>query len=78
VDVVVVVTADEKTQLDRLIKRSGTRKKALSFKEAQARIKSQMPLSEKVEYADFVLKNNGGLDELKVKVAKLWESLKGK
>lgn len=76
VDIVVVVISDEKAQLDRLIQRSIKRKKKLSVKEAQARIHSQMPLSEKIKYADFVVENNGGLDELKTKVAKLWDDLK--
>ena len=78
VDIVVVVIADEKTQLDRLIQRSIKQKKPLSVKEAQARIHSQMPLSEKIKYADFVVENNGGLDELKTKVAKLWGDLRKK
>ena len=51
-------------------------KVGLSVKAAQARIHSQMPLSEKVKYADFVVENNGGLDELKMKVAELWDNLK--
>jgi len=54
----------------------GQGKGGLSVKEAQARIHSQMPLSEKVKYADFVIENNGGLDELRTKVAELWDNLK--
>ena len=65
----------KKKQLDRLIQRSIKQKKPLSVKEAQARIHSQMPLSEKVKYADFVVENNAGLDELETKVAKLWGDL---
>ena len=76
VDIVVVVISDKKTQLDRLIQRGIKQKKPLRVKEAQARIHSQMPLSEKIKYADFVVENNGGLDELKTKVAKLWGDLK--
>ena len=76
VDIVVVVISDEKTQLDRLIQRSIKQAKPLSVKEAQARIHSQMPLSEKIKYADVVVENNGGFAELKTKVAKLWGDLK--
>ena len=72
----VVVIADEKIQLDRLIQRSITQKKPLNVKEAQARIHSQMPLSEKVKYAHFVVENSGGMDELKTKIVALWEELK--
>ena len=78
VDIVAVVISDDKTQLDRLIQRSIKQKKPLRVKEAQARIHSQMPLSEKVKYADFVVENNGGLDELKTEVAKLWGDLNKK
>lgn len=78
VDVVVVVISDEKTQLDRLIKRSVKQKKVLTIKEAKARIHSQMPLSEKAKYADFVVENNGGMDELEKKIAKMWDDLKKK
>lgn len=84
VDIVVVVIADEKTQLDRLIQRSVKQKSpylplekgGLSVREAQARIHSQMPLSEKVKYADFVVENSAGMDELKTKIVELWDDLK--
>ncbi|MFQ6040347.1 MAG: dephospho-CoA kinase [Candidatus Poribacteria bacterium] len=75
VDIVVVVIADEKTQLDRLIKRS-IKQKSPSVKEAQARIHSQMSLSEKIKHAHFVIENSGGMDELKTKVVRLWDELK--
>jgi dephospho-CoA kinase len=62
--------------LDRLIQRSITQKKPLNVKEAQARIQSQTPLSEKVKYAHFVIDNSGGMAELKTTVVELWEDLK--
>ena len=70
VDVIVVVTTSTQIQLQRLLDRS------LSPAEAQARIDSQLPLSEKVKYADFVLENDGTLEELKRKVNSLWREIR--
>ncbi len=53
-DRLVVVTADEETQLARLMARDG-----LGREEALGRIRSQMPLAEKVRLADFVVDNSG-------------------
>lgn len=50
VDAIIVVTADQKTQIARLKKRNG-----LSRAEALRRIKSQMPLSKKIGQADYVM-----------------------
>lgn len=57
-DKILLVFVDEETQLKRLMQRN-----SLSEKEAQARIKSQMPLKDKVEYADEVINNNGTIEE---------------
>ncbi|MBI5637358.1 MAG: dephospho-CoA kinase [Nitrospinae bacterium] len=54
-DAVVVVAANEKEQLARLM-RGGMKKPA-----ALARIRAQMPLREKLKYADYVVENNGSL-----------------
>src|SRR3989304_3472112 len=51
-DKVIVVYADEETQIKRLTERDG-----LTIKEAQNRISSQMPLKEKRKHADFVIEN---------------------
>jgi len=53
-DRLVVVVTDEATQIARLMARDGcTREEAL------ARIRSQMPLSEKARLADHVIDNSG-------------------
>ena len=70
VDVIVVVTASTQIQLQRLLDRS------LSPAEAQARIDSQMPLAEKIKYADFVIENDGTLEELERKVEGLWHEIR--
>ena len=75
VEVIVVVTASTQIQLQRLLERSISQKRPFSQTEAQARIDSQMPLSDKVKYADFVVENNGTLEELEQKVDKLWHEI---
>ena len=76
VDVIVVVTASTQIQLQRLLERAIAQNRPLSQAEAQARIDSQMPLSEKVKYADFVIENNGTLEELEQKVDSLWYEIR--
>ena len=76
VDVIVVVTASTQIQLQRLLERAIAQNRSLSQAEAQARIDSQMPLSEKVKYADFVIENNEMLEELEQKVDSLWHEIR--
>ncbi|RUT00609.1 dephospho-CoA kinase [Dulcicalothrix desertica PCC 7102] len=54
-----VVSCLESQQLERLIQRNN-----LTLEQAQARIKSQMPLAEKIARADVVLDNSHSLDTL--------------
>lgn len=63
----IVVTADEETQIKRLIERN-----RLSREEAIARIKSQMPISEKVKHATYVIDNSGTLEETRKQVEEVW------
>ena len=58
VDKTILVFVDNETQLQRLIERN-----KLSVEDAEARIRSQMPLSEKVKLADVVINNNGTIFE---------------
>ena len=76
VDIIVVVTASTQTQLQRLLERAIEQNRPPSQAEAQARIDSQMPLSEKIKYADFVLENDGTLEELEEKVGSLWHEIR--
>ncbi len=54
-----LVSCAEEQQLKRLIQRNN-----LTFEQAQARINSQMPLSEKVKLADVVLDNSQNVEML--------------
>lgn len=69
-DVVVTVFVDRDTQLKRLTARNN-----LTIEEAEARINSQMPLTEKVSRSDYRLDNNGNLDALYEQIDRLLEEL---
>ncbi|MBT2656902.1 dephospho-CoA kinase [Bacillus sp. ISL-18] len=60
VEKTILVYVDRDIQLQRLMERNN-----LTHEDAQARINSQMPLSEKIKLADAVINNNGSLDETK-------------
>lgn len=78
VDLIVVVTASAKTQLKRTLERSIAQGRPLTESEIQARIDAQMPLTEKVKYADVVIENEGTPVELQGQVDTLWEELQGR
>ena len=69
-DKVVVVSASEQTQLRRL------EEKGMSREDAQSRIKSQLPLEEKIKSADFVINNDGPLEETKKQVEEIYSLLR--
>jgi len=61
---VIVVACSEKVQIQRLIARNPEYSKT----HALERIRSQMPLVEKMDKADIVLSNDGELDELQTQI----------
>ena len=70
VDKTVVVSASEQTQLRRL------EEKGMSQEDARSRIKSQLPLEEKIKSADFVINNDGPLKETKKQVEEIYSLLR--
>jgi len=68
-DEVWVTTATKTVIIERLERRG------ISYKDAMARIRSQMPDSERLKLADVVIENDCDLGELKLKVEQLWQSL---
>jgi dephospho-CoA kinase len=64
-----LVYVDKDIQLQRLMERNN-----LSSEEAEARVKSQMPLSDKVKLADAVIDNNGSIDETKQQLSEILKS----
>ncbi len=76
VDLIIVVTSSRDLQIKRILERSHSQNRPLTESEAQARIDSQMPVSEKVKYADIVIENNGTLEALQGQVDQIWNNLK--
>jgi len=72
VDKLIVVTASEVTQIKRVMERDN-----LSKEEAKNRIDSQLPLSEKVKLADFVIDTDCPKAKLKEKVKEIWDKICG-
>lgn len=71
-DVVVVVTAERATQLERFVARGGT---ADGF---AARLAHQWPLEQKEEKADYIINNNGPREATREQVERLWAALREK
>jgi dephospho-CoA kinase len=72
VDEVWLVAVDEKTQIERLL----FREKSMGFAEALERIRAQMPLEEKLKFAQRVIDNGGSIEETKRQVDRIWGELK--
>jgi dephospho-CoA kinase len=69
-DFVIVVYCHPSIQLSRLVTREG-----LSEEEAWHRISSQMPLLEKVRYADYVIENSGKLSHTHRQIKQVFAEL---
>ena len=67
VDKVLVVTAEQESQISRLENRYSIRRE-----EAIRRICSQLPLEEKVRHADWVISTEGTLESTKTQVERVW------
>jgi dephospho-CoA kinase len=68
VDKTLLVYVNDETQLKRLIERNN-----LSEGDARARIRSQMPLSDKIKLADAVIDNNGSIADTKKQLLEILE-----
>jgi dephospho-CoA kinase len=69
-DLVMLVYVSEEEQIDRLMKRNG-----LSREETMHRLKSQMPIDDKLPYAQIVVRNHGTLEETRHIVDQVWQDL---
>ena len=65
-----VVSVDKDIQVARLMSRD-----KMSLEQAQNRIKSQMPLAEKLAYADHVIDNNQSRAETLRQIDRLWQKV---
>jgi dephospho-CoA kinase len=66
-----VVYVPEETQIQRLMARDNIDREA-----AAAMLKAQLPIDEKLGYADFVIRNDGPLEETRGQVEALWRTLR--
>jgi dephospho-CoA kinase len=71
IDKLIVVTSTQTQQIKRLKDRDG-----ISPEEALRMLSSQMPLEKKVEQADFVIQNEGSLEETKKRAKEIFGELK--
>ena len=71
VDKLVVVTSTQAEQIERLKVRDGK-----NAEEAMGIIASQMPVEEKVKLADFVIRNEGSLAEVRERAKEVFRELK--
>ena len=71
-DAVLVVDVPEEVQLDRMVRQRG-----MSEEEARARIAAQASREERAAIATHVIDNNGTLEDLRRRVAEVFEELVG-
>ncbi len=72
VDRIIVVTVQQTEQAARLIAGSG-----LTADQAWSRIRSQLPVRERLRYADHRISNSGSLNDTALQVAGVWQQLTG-
>jgi dephospho-CoA kinase len=58
-------------QIERLMKRDGISREA-----AANILKAQLPIDEKVKFADFAIRNEGSPEATRKQVEEVWKSLK--
>jgi dephospho-CoA kinase len=68
---VLLVYVPRETQIERLMRRDGIARDA-----AETILKAQLPIDDKLRYADFVIHNEGTLEETRRQVEQVWEELK--
>ena len=71
VDLILLVYLPPEGQIARLMARDG-----YSREEAESRLAAQMPIGEKLAYADIVIRNDGSLEQTRRAAAEVWEELK--
>lgn len=69
-DLILLVYAQPEVQILRVMKRNN-----LSLEDALSRLKSQMPIDEKLKFADLVIRNDGTMRELEKRAEEVWQEL---
>ena len=68
---VLLVYVPRETQIERLMRRDGITREA-----AESILRAQLPIDEKLKCADFVIHNEGTLEETRRQVEQVWEEMK--
>lgn len=68
----IVVTCSPERQLQRLVARDGQPED-----EARALISAQLPMADKERVATHVIRNDGTLDDLRIRTAEVWAAITG-
>jgi dephospho-CoA kinase len=71
VDLLVVVYTTTELQIQRLLARDG-----MSREEAARRVAMQLPLDEKVSYADYIVNNTGSVEETEEQVLRFYQVIR--
>ena len=71
-DKLILAVCTEEQQIERAMKRDGS-----SRAEAEARLRNQMPLSEKLKFADYVIDTSGTKEATLRQVEEVYDSLRG-
>jgi dephospho-CoA kinase len=68
---IILVYATREQQIKRLTERDG-----LALEDALKRLAAQMPIDDKLKYADYVIRNTGSLQESEAQVEEIWRDLR--
>ncbi len=71
VDSIIVVWADEERQIERMLRRNG-----LTREEAIQRLSCQIPVKDKLSCADYVIENNGEMENALARAREVFSALK--
>jgi dephospho-CoA kinase len=72
-DEVWLVTASRERVIERV-----ERDRGMKPEQTEARIRAQLPDSERVRHASLVIKNDGSLDELRAEIGRIWQAALGR
>ena len=68
---IILVYASRQTQIKRLMERD-----KITMEHAERILNAQLPINEKIGYADFVINNEGSIEETRRQVIEIWKKLK--
>jgi len=69
-DLILLVYAPPQVQILRVMKRN-----KMTREEAEARLRAQMPIDEKLKFADLAIRNDGTMRDLEKRVDEVWQEL---